>query len=376
MITPSDQQWEAIRAIVAWYTDPAAKQVFYLAGYAGTGKSTVYQFVREELAHHGAHQIVTCAYTGKAAHVLRKKGTSSAMTIHGAIYSVEEDEKTGKIYWTKNPLGPAARADLIGLDECSMVNDDMAEDLVSFGKRILVMGDPGQLPPINGLGAFTKQKPDFFLHEVHRQAAESPILRLATMARKGERIPTGDYGAGVRVLHLTSDTAELAFREGTQTLCGTKISKSKITAEIRKRRGFGGRRPQVGERLLCVKNDRELRIYNGQMGICTEVRERMSGTIALSADLEDRQFPLQQEPATMFHFDCHFDPDTPFPKEARGQVQFDWGWVLTCHKAQGSEWPNVTIVDDSAMFREDRHRWAYTAITRASEGLTLLQRAA
>ena len=85
---------------------------------------------------------------------------------------------------------------LIVLDEVSMVGDQMACDLMSFGKPILVVGDPGQLPPIQGEGAFTKDMPDVMLTEIHRQAAESAVIRLATMARQGEPIGFGRNGIG------------------------------------------------------------------------------------------------------------------------------------------------------------------------------------
>lgn len=373
MITPSDEQWAAIKAIVAWYADPDAKQVFYLAGYAGTGKSTVYEFVRRELERHGAKDIVTCAYTGKAANVLRRKGTPSAMTIHAAVYVVDENERTGKLGFTKNQFGPAAGADLIALDECSMVDDDMAEDLLSFGKRVLVMGDPGQLPPINGPGAFTAGEPDVFLREVHRQAAESPILRLATMARCGEAIPVGDYGMGVRVQRLTKDTAEDVYREGTQPICGIHTARQKITAEYRKRLGFTGQAPMAGERLMCMKNDRTVGIFNGGQGVALKSRTTLSGLLRMEIQMEDVDDPLEDTVVTPFHFEKHFDPNVPWVRH-QGAKEFDWGYVLTCHKAQGSEWPHVSIVDDSGAFRQERHRWLYTAITRASEGLTLLKR--
>ena len=86
-------------------------------------------------------------------------------------------------------------AELIVLDEVSMVGDDMARDLLAFGKPILVLGDPGQLPPIKGEGAFTEAQPDVMLTEIHRQAAESAIIRLATMARQGQPIPYGAHDA-------------------------------------------------------------------------------------------------------------------------------------------------------------------------------------
>ena len=194
--------------------------------------------------------VVTATFTGKAAYVLRNKGTP-ARTIHSLIYSVIEatDEEieaaakkiarrrpvsarlTGfdrtaaeagieamrqalsqmkKPRFALNPQSDAAHAKLIVLDEVSMVGEDMARDLMSFGKPILVLGDPGQLPPIKGEGAFTQDAPDIMLTEIHRQAAESAIIRLATMARQGEPIGFGQYDRFVWKMRKMDVTPEQA----------------------------------------------------------------------------------------------------------------------------------------------------------------------
>ncbi len=195
--TPSEEQSTAIRQIVEWYK--SGRQEFYLAGYAGVGKSTVAAIAIEELkAKCRVKSVRTAAYTGKAASVLRKKGVPDAQTIHSLIYLPVVDEESGDLRFIVSEESPAADADLIVLDECSMVNADIAKDLRSFGKKILVMGDPGQLPPINGEGAFTSREPDLFLREIHRQAADSPIIELATLARQGKPMPKGYDKAGVR----------------------------------------------------------------------------------------------------------------------------------------------------------------------------------
>ena len=114
-----------------------------------------------------------------------------------------------------NPQSDAAHAKLIVLDEVSMVGEEMARDLMSFGKPILVLGDPGQLPPIKGEGAFTKDAPDIMLTEIHRQAGESAIIRLATMARQGEPIGFGQYDTFVwkmRKMDVTPEQACAAAR--------------------------------------------------------------------------------------------------------------------------------------------------------------------
>ena len=168
-ITP--QQDQALKAVSAWYKDPHGAPFFYLGGYAGTGKTT--------LAKHFAASIngvSFCAFTGKAALVMRQKGCVGASTIHSLIYTFDTEAPPGTLRFIRNPLSPLLMANLVIVDECSMVNRQLGEDLLSFGKKVLVLGDPAQLPPVEGAGFFTLGEPDFLLTEIHRQAAENPII--------------------------------------------------------------------------------------------------------------------------------------------------------------------------------------------------------
>lgn len=375
-VTLSDAQWDAVKRIKAWYQGGSSTpQVFYLAGFAGTGKSTVYKTVREELQGCGAKKAITCAFTGKAANVLRRKGTDDAMTLHAAMYTPVEDEETGKVEFKLNiTSAPAADADLIGVDECSMVGPDLGEDLLSFGKKVLVMGDPGQLPPVNGQGFFTAREPDVFLSEIHRQAAGSPILRLATLARQGKRLPVGRVG-DVEVAALTKETQPLVYREETQAICGTHRVRWAYSQRIRRMRGFEGPIPTKGERVLCMRNNRDLGIFNGGQGVVlSEPQHGRDGHLRMNIDMDDLATPLKKVAVHPHHFNKHFRPDEARPRIGKDVEEFDWGLLLTCHKAQGSSWPHVTVVDDSGCFREDRWKWLYTAVTRAETGLTVLLR--
>ena len=392
-IVLTDLQAAAVRQIVAWYQGGrSTPQEFYLAGYAGTGKSTIAKTALSELrAHAGVKTTATATFTGKAANVLRKKGIYDARTIHSLIYIPVEDPDTGETVFRIAPEAPAADVDLIMLDECSMVGEEMADDLRSFGKKTLVMGDPGQLPPINGMGAFTRRDPDAFLHEVHRQAAGSPILRLATMARMGERLPLGEWtddaGNVTRVLQHSNANQGWIYRPETQALCGVHRVRWGYTQRIRSRRGLEGHRPLPGETLICCKNDRKRGTFNGGFGVADAVEpyilktgdregEAADDVITLDATMEDLRSPLKGVNVHTYLFDQHFDNTIKRPQKmmSGGLMEFDWGYILTCHKSQGSEWPDVTVIDDSGSFKEDRSKWAYTAITRAAESLTFLRR--
>jgi exodeoxyribonuclease-5 len=377
-ITPSDVQWQAIQAIRAWYREPGHPQVFYLAGYAGTGKSTIVAHAIKELR---LSKVETATYTGKAASVLRKKGVDAARTIHSLIYMPEEDEATGEVTFVLAWEGDAADAQLIVLDECSMVDEEMARDVLSFGKKVLVMGDPGQLPPINGPGFFQAMEPDFFLEEVHRQAMDSPILRLATIARQGKPLPLGawDDSQGFRsaVLPHTADNQSNLYRPETQPLCGTHRVRWGYTGRIRRKLGLEGIMPLKGEPVICCRNNRDAGVLNGQFGQLLLNPEALDDGVHwnLSVQMEDQRFPLDGIAAHPWLFQQHYDTAIEKPRRVyRGIHEFDYGYVITCHKAQGSEWPDVTIVDDGRVFRENQHKWRYTAITRASERVTFLRR--
>ena len=410
----TDAQWAAVKAIVDWYRTPERqrKPVFYLAGFAGAGKSTIFKVALEEIQRYGCKSYAIATFTGKAASVLRKKGNETAQTIHSLIYIPEGDADEAEVptegfapagglfggeppaprakrahddlQFALNLMGPASQVDLIALDECSMVDDVMGQDVLAFGKPVLVMGDPGQLPPVkqDGLGFFTRGTPDVMLTEVHRQALESPILRLATLARSGEAIPWVDLGAA-RVLKLNRANEHLVLRPDTQVICGVHRVRKEVTRRIRHARGFAGE-PMAGETIICGKNNRDRKLFNGLQGVLTSAPEpyqRVDGDDSIMSELVDLEV----------HMDDHANPlactahpwmfaddrglEVEQPRMKRGIEWFGFGYVLTCHKSQGSEWDDVTVVDDSGSFNDQRHRWLYTAITRAADRLTILRRA-
>jgi exodeoxyribonuclease-5 len=378
-VTPSAAQLEAVRAILEWYRGgDSTPQEFYLAGYAGTGKTTIYKLIRQTLLDAGARNILTAAFTGKASLVLRKKDIEDACTLHSLLYCVQENRRTGKLQFVLDRMGPMRDADLLGVDEVSMVSRELADDARSFGKKILVLGDPGQLPPVNGAGAFTNREPDFFLHEIHRQAAESPIIRIATLAREGRPIPLGDYGNGVQVVPLTPETHNLAYRPETQAICGTHRTRKAIVRRCRMQRDRSGTLPQAGEPVICMRNDRDNGLFNGMLGtMLSDATPRKFDVLNLNMDvlMEDSR-ELLELPTTPWHFEQHFGPDEEKPRIDRCYQEFDWAYALTCHKAQGSEYEDVTLIDDGGFLGANRSKWNYTGLTRASDRLTFIKRAA
>jgi exodeoxyribonuclease V len=218
-ITWTKQQRDAIDTIRAWLAgDCGGKQVFQLAGYAGTGKTSL----AKEIARF-AGTTAFCAFTGRASDLMRRKGCNGARTIHSLIYVSQRKMTCGAepacasppcnprcqyrrerfAGCTLNPASEVINADLVIVDECSMLGIRMGHDLLSFGKPVLGLGDKGQLPPVGDSCLFTDREPDVVLTELHRQALDSPIVRLATMARRGETLPYGQYGGSAVLPKLT-----------------------------------------------------------------------------------------------------------------------------------------------------------------------------
>jgi len=348
-----------------WYHH--GPQEYYLAGFAGTGKSTVAGLILNDLNVSS----VTATFTGKAAHVLRRKGVA-AQTIHSLIYEPVPDSNPVRFRLAEE--SDLWDADLLVVDEVSMVDDEIANDLRAFKKKILVLGDPGQLPPIHGAGAFTRRQPDFFLTEIHRQAAESPILRAATAAREGRPLALGTWGA-LTIARYSDEAALEGAAAGDQLICGVHRVRWNLTRKIRAGRGVEhSHDPVDGERVICTRNNRELGLFNGALGDVVGPAEvtHTGEQLRFRVQMEDTAFP-QKLLVSRREFREHYQGKQPPERYSKQIDQFDFGMVLTAHKSQGSEWDNVIVIDDSASFREDSARWLYTAISRASKKLTLLR---
>lgn len=359
----SPQQDSALRAVSDWIAR-GEPQVFRLFGYAGTGKTTL----AKQLAADIDGEVVFAAFTGKAALVLRSKGCREARTIHSAIYRLRESD-TDEPTFVLNQESPAASAALIIIDECSMVDEELGRDLLSFGKPVLVLGDPAQLPPVKGGGFFTEAEPDVMLTEVHRQAADNPIIRLSMMVRAGERIAAGAYGES-RVLRRAEIDAGLV-QAADQVLVGMNRSRRAFNTRMRQLAGHTDRYPQADEKLVCLRNDKKKGLLNGGIWIVKTMAAERSGKLRYGVVPDDEPTRKPTRIAVRPEYFTDGEEAVP-PAFRRNSDAFDYGYVLTVHKAQGSQWDDVVLFDESGAFREHKNRWLYTGITRAAQRLTLV----
>ena len=251
------QQDAALVAAANWLKDARGRAaIFRLFGYAGTGKTTL----ARHLAKGVDGKVLFAAFTGKAACVMRSKGCYGASTIHSLIYKPRESNEETPSFdlWDE---APASKAKLIVIDECSMVDAELARDLMSFGVPLLVLGDPAQLPPIQGGGFFTDAKPDAMLTEVHRQARDNPIVRLSMDIRAGNPLALGRYGDTQVVRRSELDPRRVL--ESDQVLVGRNVTRRAYNARLRERRGFADALPMTGDKLVCLRNNRRKGLFNG-----------------------------------------------------------------------------------------------------------------
>ncbi len=361
----SPEQDDALKAVNRWL-NKGESQVFRLFGYAGVGKTTLARHIAD---HAGGH-VAFAAFTGKAAYVLREKGCEGATTIHSLIYrptSAEEEEDGGPVFTIRRDA-PASDADLIVIDECSMVDEDLGRDLLSFGKPVLVLGDPAQLPPVKGGGFFTDTEPDFMLTEIHRQAADNPIIRLSMDIREGRDFD-GEASEALTFLSRQEIDAE-AILEADQVLVGVNKTRRRFNERIRTLKGHDDPTPEAGEKLVCLRNNKKKGLLNGGIWTVTLRKSPRGNKTRMTVAPEDGGKQVSISVPRGFFLD---GPESvPFPQR-RGADEFDYGYALTVHKAQGSQWDHVVLFDESYAFREHRARWLYTAVTRAAERLTIVR---
>lgn len=404
------EQEAALKAVADWMTTD--QQVFHLFGFAGTGKTTLARHFAEGIEG----TVLFGAYTGKAAHVLKQKGCAGARTIHSMIYHSKEaarshikemelelaelmaelraegaddeqiarhqnvrnlrkqleDEraKAARPMFALNPDSDVKRAKLVVIDECSMVDGQMGQDLLSFGCKVLVLGDPAQLPPVGGAGFFTEGvRPEVMLTDIHRQAEDNPIIAMATRVREGKALELGSYG-GSSVIERADIRQDDVMNAG-QVLVGRNATRHASNKRLRALLGFQSEgQPEPDDKLVCLRNNNDLGLLNGSLWRVEEVGHVGSETCHMTVRPEEGGSEQELE-AHMHYFQGRADKLGWWEK--KDAQEFDYGYALTCHKAQGSQWDNVMVFDESWVFRQDRHRWLYTAITRAAERVTVVR---
>ena len=342
-------------AVVEYLTD-FTKDIQTLGGLAGTGKTTVIKTLTERLP-----RFAVCAYTGKAANVLRRKGISAASTIHSLIYKPEEvvtwvnGKRRVTTRWIRRDRVPY---DGFIVDEASMVSESIHFDLLSYDLPIIYVGDHGQLPPVEGnLNLMTN--PDVTLTTIHRNAGE--IARFAQFIRHGyppiDWKQHRDYTGEVQFIDMAAMVDDSFAKGDNQIITAYNSTRVGINALVRHMRGCPADRPVVGDRVICLQNDRTIGVFNGMQGTITAI---VGDEMTFLAD-EDRPYRVRFIPE---QFGSVHKPK----RDRKGRIPFDYTYAVTCHKAQGDEWDQVLVFEQRCRGWEHA-RWAYTAASRAREKL-------
>lgn len=316
-----------------------------LGGYAGTGKTTLIKYLTQFFPNFGV-----CAYTGKAANVLRRKGID-ASTIHSRIYKPYFED--GHVYFDLTP-DPGCMGFIV--DEASMVSKDIYLDLRSFDLPMIFVGDHGQLEPI-GSDFNLMRQPDFTLEEIHRNAGD--IAKFANHIRQGYSARSFRPSDGsVQFLRGVSVQDYLSVD---QVICAYNSTRVQVNNQIRAAKGYSGLLNE-GERIMCLRNNKTLGIFNGMQGTVAKLYPGRRGANYLDFQTDDGIIEGIKYDPNQFGKEnyklAYGGKDSPNP--------FDYAECITAHKAQGDEWEKILVIEQKC--RQWEHaRWAYTAASRPKE---------
>lgn len=377
----SVMQTNAVKDIIRWYMSD--DQFYVLAGYAGTGKTFLIQYIIDELKI-AYKDVMFMTFTGKAALVLTQKsgGKFTCHTAHSCLYEAERLPGGGVQFSLRNKED-FKHIKLVVFDECSMPDEQILADLLSLGLKILFVGDHGQLEPIGKVTwLYDKlQDADFTLTEIHRQAEGNPIIHLSMLARQGKRIELGNYNKQVLVTSKRKLKSSVGLAKSLlsadQVICGYNKTRDKYNKIIRQKLGYESDYPVEGDKLICLRNNwtkniKECSLVNGLVGHARNVVEKRGNPKEknhILMDFEPDFTPNSFKGIKALYEPFNHEPVKLFPNQYSMYEEMDFGYAITCHKAQGSQWNNVLVINEA--FGDDPNRWLYTALTRASNKLIL-----
>lgn len=393
-----------------------AASIGILTGSPGTGKTyTAARLIGRVLDLCGSDSLAVCAPTGKAAvkiaEALESYGIQKqATTIHRllGVASRTAGEGWGFTHDEANPLDKK----WVVVDEASMIDTDLAASLLracATGTHVLLVGDVNQLPPV-GHGAPLRDLivagvPVGDLREIRRNSGA--IVQACADIRDGKRWQTcdtldPDAGANLKLLPASDGPAAVEriveavkrIRDGrlfdavweTQVIVAVNKKSAlsrrdlnaRLQAELNPAGARAGSNPfRAGDKIVCLKNslmpvaddappdanrdtlDGKVFVANGEQARVVQVADKLT-TAALDAPSRLVKIPRGTDK------DDSGDDDEAAASAATG-CQWDLAYAISCHKAQGSEWPCVIVALDEypGARRICTREWLYTAISRA-----------
>ena len=399
MITLNQGQENVVKAAVDWFRH-SDRQTFEFDGEAGTGKSVTLHAILDELRLNCV-EYMPMAFTGAASVVMRLRGFPTAKSIHSSLYKVEKVPANSDnpffnvntfndtrryvdmfVPKTKEEIDP--RVKLFVIDEGYMVPDFMRKEIEKYGRKIIVAGDSGQLPPVNGSPAYLTGPNVYHLTELMRQSIDNPIVYLAHRARRGLPIDCGLYGNRALVIEEQYLTNEMVLNVG-NIVCGTNRTRDAFNRRIRELLGYTTDLPMFGERVICRNNNWS--IEEDGIALCNGLSGHVVSNYNVSNFKNNRYIidflpDLLNIPFRNLELDYkYFTANTEIRKEMKSMNSkkyafgefFEFAYAITTHLAQGQEFPSGIVYEE--YLRSDiQNQLMYTAITRMKEYLILVKR--
>lgn len=393
----TNKQQEGLQIAVAKFRN--REKYVVISGYAGSGKSTLVRFIIDALSDYGIDpelDVAYCAPTGAAAEVLRKKGNPNAMTLHKLLFE-SIPLANGSFLRKRKEVLPYK---VIVADETSMTPKSMIDTLLSYPVFVIFLGDNFQLPQISKDEAHDLlDHPDIFLDEIMRQAQESEIIRLSMNIREGKPLPL-IKGNEVQIFKKKDlNTGMLQWAD--IILCATNNTRHNLNQQKRQLLGFEGElqnnetlivksnywndfdssgNPLINGSIVTVKNlfknfvtlPRKIQIPNRRIDFLQCDLETAGGGAFTNFTI-DRNFLLNETPCVPWKIEYQLNK----MKKMCGELlpkRATYGYAVTCHAAQGSEWEHVLAIEERFPFDKEEHaRWLYTSVTRSSKKCVLIK---
>ena len=386
----TNDQVYAIYDLENWWHG-TGDQVFEISGRPGSGKSFLIKYFIERIGLK-LENVLFVAFMGKAASILARNGLPGK-TIHSAIYDYVERvarDDEGHIIFKENGRPKiehkfelkdhiSKKIKLIVVDEASMVDPKIGQDLLSFGIPVVALGDLNQLPPVFGKPFFL-QHPNVVLRQIMRQAEGSPIIYLCNEILEGHNLNYGVYGNSAVI--RKSEITDYHWKHADIVITGTNRLRYNINNFYRTEI-HGIRKleyPHVNEKVVCRKNnwnmsiDDNIYLTNGTYGFVDYIYRDSYNGKTMKMDFRP---DFTKSVYRGIEFDYKHMYARPGVEEDENPFGFyydkmEYAYALTCHSMQGSQAPFVLYLDEEFMSKEDMKKLRYTAISRAQEQIVVV----
>lgn len=361
-VTLSQEQCEAIRHITR------DNQLSCVVGAAGAGKSTILAAAREAWEANG-QRVFGAALAGKAAKGLEQSSGIQSRTLASLVLS-----------WD-NGVNQLQKGDVLVIDEAGMIGSRQLAKFINEAKdkgaKLVLIGDPEQLQPINGgapFKAITEQVQPATLHEVHRQKedwqkqaskdfalgntknaldayVQNNRLDVAETREDAIAALAGDFLNDFWASNKAISQLALAHRKAdvraiNQTIRQARKEAGELQNGHAYRTEHGRREFAAGDRLLFTRNDREVEVKNGMLGTIISTEKNQ-----FTVELDDKENGQTQTRTISI----------------QDYADIEYGYATTIHKSQGTTVDNSYVLASSSM---DRHL-TYVAMTRHGQEATL-----